>query len=1146
MSDSSDSDGVPLVEQIAEEYLGRLRRGEGPTIDEYVARHPGLEDELRDLLPTLQFLEDFKPVEGDSQRGESAEPGTLPAPLQQVGEYRILKEIGRGGMGVVYEAEQLSLGRHVALKVLPKRAVRDDVAIERFQREARAAARLQHPNIVPIIDIGSEGEVNYYAMQFVRGRSLNEITDNIRDLRGESAVPAAQVIGDTVGQAERLDSSTMGGRQYWRSVAHIGVQVSRALEYAHARGVIHRDVKPSNLLLDDEGTLWVTDFGLAKTGDDGLTLTGDVVGTIRYMSPERFKGQCDERADVFSVGATLYELLVLEPAFHSPDRLRLIERITKEDPSNPRSIDPSVPVDLETIVLKALEKDPRRRYQNAKDLCDDLSRFLRHQPIRARRTSAFGRGWRWAARNRALAVTAACLLTTLLAVAVSAVVVAFHMGELAEDANSARSTIERQLYRSQLEGAVRAIDNGRLSLARRRLDEAPEELRGWEWRHVASRLEGGVGSPIPQQRLITWVQFAPDADLALIRSTQPDGSECYQVVKTADWQPIFEVPCGPRNITAVLSRDGTELALTGDSLEVWNVVRRERIVRRAEPSKYYIRLSADDYLHPTASWLERRELATGVERQRIDGPPWWAGVDRDREHLVVAFEHSVGLFRVADMTEVGERISLPSAGTLLSGSISADGRMVAISTAGGTFHVFSIGPQGLREQHAFRNYVGSPSAMCFSNDSRFVVLGTRLGGLYVWDLETGELERQFFGHQSPIRGLAVHPDSGVLVSCDSDGSHRGWSFEAESYDVLRGHTSYVYPVTYSADGQRLVSGGWDGFQNEPGSLRFWDAATGAPIVARLDPGQFVSCLAAAPGRVLAGMHTTAGAAYAAVHDELSGELLHQFGGHGNDRIVRACMHPDGRQVLTLGAYEKAILWDLASGEVAREWRLYCDGMNGQAAAFSPDGRWLALSAQVADVRIIDLSTGVVRRKWLAHNQYISDLAFSADGQSVFSSSFDDSIAKWSLDGALQGQLLGHGVDVMCMALSPDGARLASGGRDGDLLLWDLEHLEQVARFTGHTDYIYDCAWSPTGQRLVTASGDKTLRLWTTDTMASQARARRERLARIRRIEPKVAAQIAAGKSSADIWRRWNEEETGSAAEREVVRQLLMQRAPTGR
>ena len=239
--------------------------------------------------------------------------------------------------------------------------------------------------------------------------------------------PASNLSGSAVlpGGTHVSEVDSSGRRQpFFRSVAQIGRQAAQGLAYAHARGIVHRDIKPSNLLLDTDGVVWITDFGLAKAEDDGLTATGDILGTLRYMAPERFRGEGDARADIYALGLTLYELLTLRPAYDSSDRLKLIEQIKTEEPTRPRSIDRRIPRDLETIVLKAIDKEPGARYPTADAMAEDLRRFLADEPIKARQVSTSERYWRWARRNPVIATLGGVLTAVLVAVTIGSMVAA--------------------------------------------------------------------------------------------------------------------------------------------------------------------------------------------------------------------------------------------------------------------------------------------------------------------------------------------------------------------------------------------------------------------------------------------------------------------------------------------------------------------------------------------------------------------------------------------------------------------------------------------------------------------------------------------------------------------------------------------------
>jgi tetratricopeptide (TPR) repeat protein/serine/threonine protein kinase len=425
-ADRSPSADDARVLEAVREYLALIEAGRAPDRAAFVARYPDVAAVLSECLEGLAFVraaapELSQPVAG----GAAAAPATGDESLTgTLGDFRLIREVGRGGMGVVYEAEQISLGRRVALKVLPFAATMDPRGLQRFHNEARAAAGLHHTNIVPVYGVGCERGVQYYAMQFIEGRTLADFIAQQQGVSPSQVLTVAEGEGvasaTTVPPAAQATSAAPRDTAYFRRAAEWGIQAAEALDCAHTLGVVHRDVKPANLLVDGADRLWVTDFGLAQVQSDArLTMTGDLVGTLRYMSPEQALAKrvvIDHRTDVYSLGATLYELLTLRPVFGGTDRQELLRQIAFEEPKPPRRVNKAIPAELEIIVLKTLEKNPADRYGTAQALADDLHRWLEDRPIRARRPSVGQRARKWAQRHKPLVGAAAvCLLVTLVA-----------------------------------------------------------------------------------------------------------------------------------------------------------------------------------------------------------------------------------------------------------------------------------------------------------------------------------------------------------------------------------------------------------------------------------------------------------------------------------------------------------------------------------------------------------------------------------------------------------------------------------------------------------------------------------------------------------------------------------------------------------
>ena len=493
--------------RLAEQIHAELQAGRPPDVEALIAQHPQLADEIRQLASAQVMLHELGHASADPSAGAGPAP-TGPDVLGQLGDFRIQGEIGRGGMGVVYEAQQISLRRRVALKVLPFAAVLDPKHLQRFQNEARAAASLRHPNIVQVFSVGCQRGVHYYAMDYIEGQTLAEVISQASGIRGQESgersqesgvsdvrsdrIHAVQTGPDESGHYEHSEQSTDSppspdtsplaalstetsprDPEFFRAVARLGIQAAEALEHAHGMGVVHRDIKPSNLMVDARGHLWITDFGLAMTQTDAnLTMTGDLLGTLRYMSPEQVQakhGVLDHRTDVYSLGLTLYELLTLQPAFPGDDRQKLLRQVAEDDPHPPRQLNSAIPKDLETIVLKATAKEPEDRYPTAQELAEDLRRFLEDRLIQARRPSLMQKATKWTRRHRA-AISSAIVLLVLATVglAVSTLIIAEGRG---------RERTQRQRAERNLRLALDALDQVYLRLADKQTKDYLELVR---------------------------------------------------------------------------------------------------------------------------------------------------------------------------------------------------------------------------------------------------------------------------------------------------------------------------------------------------------------------------------------------------------------------------------------------------------------------------------------------------------------------------------------------------------------------------------------------------------------------------------------------------------------------------------------------
>ena len=856
------------IERLAESFVTRLRRGEFPSVTEYLSRYPELAEDIEGLLPTLVELE--KNGSYDGKHADAVRP-QLGVPWRRLGEYSIVREIGRGGMGVVYEAVQESLGRHVALKVLSAHGWLGSQLV-RFLREPRSAARLHHANIVPVYGVGEHEGFHYYAMQFIPGHSLDIVYDELVRLRNrKTATSGGEVIGladesvSNILSSGEFANSTLGSA-YYRSVVRLALQVAEALAYAHSQGIIHRDIKPSNLILDGSGKVWVTDFGLAKVdGTDSLTRSGDIVGTLRYMAPECLDGWCDPRSDIYGLGATVFELLALRSLFNGEVRGKLIDCIRHDSAPSLRKCDPLIPRDLETIVDKALAKEPSDRYTTAQQMADDLQRFLTDRPILARRSSSNERMRRWCRRNPLVTALTSAVAVLLLTVALGSAVTVMRLNV----ALTKTQIAERDARLGRAEALIGQAHGIRLSRRSGQRFESLDSLReaaaiGNELGQPATwfdrlRNEAVAAIALPDIAIMprdTWRGFIPGSWWVqpsqnfdwYVRSTTSGDTTIFRRhdhAIVAQLPPINDRPqpsFGPRKLLTVLGwksqelwlwdlngatpdlkvhaqsvrshdirADGTLLAIEHEdaSLEVFDTHSGERLYQMAPNGKF---LGTEILIHPTEPYLLEhsyyyrdfvlRDMRDGSVAAEIS-PPWPAGNGRGTWH------------------PGGREVIIPQ----------GDNGRTAI------YEFDSHASQLLRYVRELAPVVHNGGTALTINPAGDRVAGRGWNGVvYLWDWHTGKL----LFSSVPTESTALS-----LLSCDTSGRYLGYvRVENDKVGILSIADARQYRAIIIEPGEGVSlkqhaidpSGRFVAATSSSSDVAFCDLRTGKVLARKLVPG----------------------------------------------------------------------------------------------------------------------------------------------------------------------------------------------------------------------------------------------------------------------------------------------------------------------
>ncbi len=1176
---SDDSLDSPL-DSLAEEFARRYRRGERPSLTEFVERHPEFAEEIRELFPALVMMEKARSGDGpDRPPGALGEDAGCELHGGRIGDFRIIREVGRGGMGIVFEAIQESLGRHVALKILPASVEKNPRHLLRFQREARAAAKLHHTNIVPVFGVGESDGRHYYAMQFIQGLGLDEVADAVRRIRRNRTrsmsddprpkdasvevladallsgnFPATEIQDAASGEFEPLrarplaasssidasdseirlpgqsstKSSADNGSAYWDSVARIGIQVSEALQYASNEGVLHRDVKPANLLLDLKGTVWVADFGLAKSDEsDALTNPGDILGTLRYMAPERFQGQSDLRSDIYSLGATLYELLTLRPMFDESDRNRLIQRITQEEPTRPRSLDATIPLDLETIVLKAIARDPPDRYPSADAVAADLRHFLEDKPIRARRASHTERVWRWCRRNPVVAGLTGTLTLLLVVIASISTAAAIHMRQLARN--------EREATRNETTARIKAEQAGmeaRREAARNRLllydadvqlaaqvwesdigtawavvnlleahiptAEEPDDLRDFAW-HYQWALVNRNAVVIPTQaRTVFAAVFAPDGHVLVL-----DSKRRLRRWNRATRQFMREFQFAGQRIVGAfsLSPDGRMIGLspgdsvdlvdtaTGDTIRTIKASETLRDVEFSGDCQTLVGLSMDNSLQfwNTSTGELRHTVSVGDCATYVAMAVSYVG-----DFVLLANQPANGLIASYNSRESHGRTLPGIRSSIKSVAVSPDGMLLAAGDFNG--HVFLWDAATLQPSGApLTCGTASVTRLEFSPDNRQLATGNFDAVVAVWDVTTRQRLHQLKGHTRAVTHLDFSADGKLLVSSADDGTVRLW--DAALREPSRSLTKpgdADYPkqesLAFSPDGRWLASGGG-------GRVQVYEAHTGKRAHA-FEGHPAMSVEFSPDSSILAagGLDSRVKLWDVALDKEICTLEGVPMGPHDRHSAECLAFSPDGR-MLAVGYgsrhwfdedYDQILkIWDVAS---CREIRTLSGHRNSVTGVdFSPDGKWLATANLDRTVRLWDVATWKELRELAGPVGFMS-VRFSPDGRSLAAASAgpDNKILIWeTATGREVYSFVGHANHASVVAFSPDSRTLASAAWDNTTKLWDLRTGRETRTLRGHTAGVTCVAFSPDGHTLATTSRDFTIRMW--DTLNAEER-----------------------------------------------------------
>jgi WD40 repeat protein/tetratricopeptide (TPR) repeat protein/tRNA A-37 threonylcarbamoyl transferase component Bud32 len=1054
-----------LGELVALECELRRRRDEQAELGEYLARfsgHAGVIPHGDDATVNRPRSPRDQPtvVAANDSDGAAGLATSDPAGVRSFGDYEIVREVARGGMGVVFQARQVKLNRTVALKMILAGQLAGESDIRRFHTEAEAAAHLDHPGIVPVFEVGEHEGQHFFSMGFVEGESL----------------------------AQRLTAGPLRSRP----AAELLAKVAEAIAYAHGRGVIHRDLKPANILIDAADNPRVTDFGLAKKvqGDSHLTASGQIMGTPSYMPPEqagRSRGAVGPAADVYALGATLYAMVTGRPPFQAATAMDTVLQVLGDEPVPPRRLNPTVDRDVETICLKCLEKDPARRYPSAQELREDLRRFLAGDSIRARPVGRAERLGRWCRRNPLLAGTISSAAALLVAVAVLSMYYADRQVKARAEIAGLLAESNRRLAMLDFERGRAAFEQGQIGPGLLWMVQALRDATNSgdsAWQHAALANLAAWRPHLPplqavfsHENRVRAVAFSPDGK-TILTGSQDNTARLWDA---ASGQPVGQPMRHQFGIPSVaFSPDGRRVLTGSDdkTVRLWDAATGQSIGRplQHQDAVSAVAFSPDGKTALTGSSDKTARLWDVATSKPIGKPLEHGGAVR-----AVAFspDGKIALTASDDNTarlwdaQTGASLGAPLVHDdwVWAVAFSPDGKTILTGSDDNTARLWDTQtgrPKGspLRHQHSVRS-------LAMSADGKTILTGSQDKTARLWDAATGEPIGPPLQHQGEVVAVALRPDGRIALTASEDNTARLWdAATARLVGEPMVHQGEVTAVAFSPDGKAVLTG------SDDNTARLWEADTGQPIGQPWDldhQGSFTSMAFGPDGRTLVtgGNDRTARLWDADTGRQIGRPLPY------SDQIEAVAISPDGQTLLAAGYDKTAQLWEADTGRPIGS-PLVHEGFV-LAAAFSPDGKAALTGSLDKTARLWEAASGRPIGAPLVHEGVVLAVAFSPDGKAVLTSN-DETARLW--DVATQ-QPIGRprrlSGGVRAVAFSRNGWIVLTERKDHQARLWDIETGQPVGAPMKHQRDFRAVAFSPDGRLLATGGFDNMARLWDTAT-----------------------------------------------------------------